>query len=560
MRRLLAVTILATAAFSGGTAAVAAPDAIFVHGQIYTPTGLKQAFAIEGSRIAAIGNDSDVAQLADRHTRVIDLKGATVLPGLVDMHVHPLDAGLATLQCRIDPAADAPTLLTTLQGCVQQKRPGEWVLGRAWQAGSLGSVPITRQTLDAVSPNNPVVLTDTSGHSRWLNTKALMIAGITRETASPPGGIVERDSGGEPTGVLREDARQLIVAKIPPYTRDQNAAALKLALGHLLSEGVTAFNDAKLLRANLNAYDDLSGRGELKQHVLGCIAYKIAPDFEQLVADRHSFERPNFGTNCVKVWVDGVPTEGHTGAMVEPYADAAEQPNAPAKGLPLVPQSELNSLVTRWDGMGLMVKFHVAGDQAVRSALDAVEAALRANGPGGQRHMLAHNSFVTARDIGRAKPLNATYEFGPYIWYPSPISEDVARAVGLVRMARAWPVKEALASGALVVAGSDWPIVADPNPWIGIETLVTRQRPGGGGQAVAPAERITVKQAFDMYTINAARALGVEKDRGTIEVGKTADFVIVDRNPLAVPVTEIGSTKVMATYIGGELVFQRSAR
>lgn len=540
-------------------AAIAPPDTIFVNGLVYTPTGMKQAFAVKGNRIIAVGDDGSIARLAGPKTEKVDLRGSTVLPGLADMHVHPLGAGLASLQCRIAQGATSVQFLDTVRACVRQKSPGEWITGRAWQAGSMGAVPINRQTLDAIAPDNPVALLDTSGHSMWVNSKALSIAGIVSATPNPDGGIIERDGKGAPTGLLRENAKALIQAHIPSYDAIQNAAALKRALDKLLSQGVTTINDASLSRPTVKAYVDLADRGELKQRVIGCFAYKIAKDFDQLLADRKSSARANFSPSCVKVWVDGVPTEGHTGAMVEPYADADAQPNAPARGLVLIPPAELKAAVTRWDKLGLLVKFHVAGDQAVRSALDAIEATRRTNGPNGPRHMLAHASFVTVRDMARARPLRTTWEFGPYIWYPSPISNDVAKAVGPERMQRAWPIKDGIASGAVVVAGSDWPIVPDANPWIGIETSITRKRPGGVGESLGGGQAITIKQAIDMYTINAARALGEESDRGSIESGKIADFIILDRNPFAIPVTQIGTTKVRSTFIGGNKVFDGTA-
>ncbi|HVW70866.1 MAG TPA: amidohydrolase, partial [Steroidobacteraceae bacterium] len=412
----------------------ASPATEFVNGQIYTPTGWARAMAVDGDHIVALGTVADVSAKAGAGARIVDLGGRTVLPGLADMHVHPLHAGFSARRCQIAQGVSGEQLLSTLADCVKAKKPGEWIIGGQWEAISLGKTPLTKETLDRVSPNNPVLLTDISGHSRWANSRALAIAGVSRDTPNPAGGIIERNAHGEPTGVLRESAATLVDSHVPRPTPEENASALKYALDTLLSQGVTSLADAIVLRETLVAYDTLADHGELKQRVLGCIAYKHAPDFEELVSHRQSFARPNFRPDCVKVFMDGVPTDSHTGAMVEPYADTRK--SAPDRGLLLVPPAELNPAVTRWDKMGLVVKFHAAGDQAVRSALDAVEAARKSNGMGGPRHMIGHNTFITAADMPRAKALNATWEFSPYLWYPQPITDDITKAVGAERMKR----------------------------------------------------------------------------------------------------------------------------
>jgi predicted amidohydrolase YtcJ len=226
----------------------------------------------------------------------------------------------------------------------------------------------------------------------------------------------------------------------------------------------------------------------------------------------------------------------------------------------MVPPAVLEAAVIGYDRQGLTVKFHAAGDAAVREGLDAIEAARRANGFSGLLHDVGHNSFVQESDIVRARALGATFEMSPYIWYPNPIIPDIRKAVGAERMLRWIPVREAIDSGALVVPGSDWAVVPSVNPWLAIETLVTRQQPGGGGEALGERERISLEQAFDLFTVNAARQMGDASRTGRIEAGMLADLAVLDRNPFRIPVTDVHNVQVRATLIDGEIVYEARSR
>jgi len=283
---------------------------------------------------------------------------------------------------------------------------------------------------------------------------------------------------------------------------------------------------------------------------------------EGLVADRQSLANGRLQMDCIKLFLDGVPIESRTAAMIEPYA-----PHLPGgashggtgkneKGFLLIPQDELNSVVAGFDNQGLHIKFHAAGDGATRAAADAIAFARRRNGFSGPRHDIGHNTFISETDLKRATELNFTWEMSPYIWWPTPItSVDIATAVGPERMKRLWPIKDAIESGANVVIGSDWPVVPSVNPWLAFETLVTRQVPGATGDPINAGQRITREQALTVMTRNGAIQMGRLDRGGTIEVGKYADMIIVDRNPLTAPVGEIHQTKVLATFIRGETVY-----
>jgi predicted amidohydrolase YtcJ len=280
---------------------------------------------------------------------------------------------------------------------------------------------------------------------------------------------------------------------------------------------------------------------------------------EDVIARRNFYARARVTPDCVKIFLDGVPTDSHTAAMVEPYAGnvAGRSDAASRSGLLLVKQEVLDQAVTRFDRMGLTVKFHAAGDAAVRAGLNAIEAARRANGFSGHLHDVGHCTFVTRPDLRRARTIAATFEVSPYLWGPSPINDSIIAAIGDSRIERVWPVREMIDAGALVVAGSDWAVVPSVNPWIAVESLVTRERPGGSADTFGKGEAITLPEALDLFTVNAARHLGLEGSLGRIAPGMIADVIILDQDPYAVAVRSIHRTRVLTTIIAGEVVYER---
>jgi predicted amidohydrolase YtcJ len=280
----------------------------------------------------------------------------------------------------------------------------------------------------------------------------------------------------------------------------------------------------------------------------------------ETIQSRNLYARDRFKPDCIKIVLDGVPTDGHTAAMGDPYAEASHAEDERSKGILMVPQAELNAAVIDFDRQGFTVKFHAAGDAAVRAGLNAIEAARQANGFSGNLHDVGHNSFVQMSDIQRGRAIAATFEMSPYIWYPNPIIPDIARAIGAERMKRWIPVKDAIDAGALVVPGSDWSVVPSVNPWIAIETLVTRQKLGGGGETLGEAEKLTLKQAFALFTVNGARQMGNANRTGALEPGLFADLLVLDRNPFKIPVTQIHETQVAMALINGEIVYRAASK
>lgn len=536
---------------------------ILGNGQIKTGNGWAQALAVSAEGvIVATGTTDEVARLRGAGTRFVDLKGDAVLPGLQDLHVHPIFGGLAESRCKIAQGLDLAAIQKALRGCAARTPKGAWINGGQWDASAIGRIP-TRAMLDAVVADRPVLLSDTSGHSAWVNSMALQLAGLNKDSKDPAGGIIERDASGEPTGVLREMAIDLVRSRVPPPSLAEVEKALTWSVRTMLSYGITSFTEASVGfsaggERELQAYANLAERGVIKQRVRLCLAWGPGDAAsERLVASRNLFARPRLSADCVKLFLDGVPTDSHTAAMMEPYVGTVDGRDDPAsqKGLLQIPQDVLNGAVTRFDRMGLTVKFHAAGDGAVHAALDAIEAARRANGAEGPRHDVGHCTFVNERDFGRARALNASFEVSPYLWAPGPINDTIAAAVGPSRVDRSWPVRSMLEAGANVVAGSDWAVVPSVNPWIGIETLLTRESPGGSAESWGKAQAIGLEQALALFTENAARHMGTGDRLGRLDVGMLADLVVLDRNPFETAPRELHKTRVKRTYIAGELVY-----
>ncbi|MFJ2769219.1 amidohydrolase [Streptomyces sp. NPDC087300] len=541
-------------------------DTILTGGRVKTSSGWAEALAVRAGVIEVAGTREDALRRRGPATRVIELAGATVLPGLHDVHVHPIYAGVRERRCKVPQGSTLTETLRIVSEHVSRTAPGSWVLGGQWDTFALGAVP-DRTMLDAVAPDHPVLLEDTSGHSSWANTAALRAARIGPGTPDPPGGIFERDAVGAPSGIQRETAADLLAASAPKPTDEEVESALEWSLGQMLSYGITSFTEAAVgftagPRPELRAYTRLAARGAVKQRVRLCLVWSpVDPLCEDVITHRNLYASEHIAPDCVKIFLDGVPTDSHTAAMIAPYEDtvAGRDDEARRHGMLAIAPAVLNRAVTRFDRMGITVKFHAAGDAAVRAALDAVEAARTANGPGPCMHNVGHCTFVAKSDIARAARIGATFEVSPYLWQPTPICSDIAAAVGPAAIERVWPVREMLEGRTLVVPGSDWCVVPSVNPWSAIETLVTRQRPGGSAESFGASQAITLEQAFDLFTVNSARQEGMAHRVGLIEPGMLADLVVVDPNPFDVPITQVHATAVKMTFVEGEQVFDAGA-
>ena len=566
---LLLCSLLTACGDVGPKKSVVYAEKIFTNGKIYTmDTALPvaSAVAIGGGKILSVGDADSVERFAGAQTEIIDLARQTVLPGFHDLHVHPIFAGLFAFTCSVAQGADLEQLLEKVKSCAEQAGDGDWITGGQWDTPALGQVP-NRKLLDAIVPDIPVFLRDTSGHSAWANTRALEVAGINSETPDPEGGIIERDAMGEPTGLLREMAAAMVVRHIPPHSDETLDAALATSLSTMLANGLTTFTEAAIgfnagAKRDTETYTRLADAGLLKQRVRLCITW--SPDdseAEALLAAREQYTREGLSLDCVKMFLDGVPTDSHTAAMLEPYEGTVEgrSDEASVRGMLLMDQSILNEAVARFDKMGFTVKFHAAGDAAVRAGLEAIAYARGVNGMSNLRHNTGHCTFVAREDMPKALAINATFEVSPYLWSPSPINDSITQAVGEARIKRVWPVRELMESGALVVPGSDWAVVPSVNPWLAIEALVTREEPGGSVKNFGKEQAISVVQAIELFTVNSAKQRGMEDKLGQISEGMLADLIVIDRDPYQIPVAELHRVVVNQTVINGAVVYDRGS-
>jgi predicted amidohydrolase YtcJ len=540
-------------------------DTILTNGQIYTADGtFAEALAIKGGVILAVGTNAAVQPYRAATTKVMDLGGHTVLPGLHDMHMHPLGAGQLLRSCVLKREATPAEIRATVAACAAKAKPGQWITGGSWVNDVFKTELQDRALLDEAAPNNPVVLSDETYHSTWANTPALKIAGITNQTPNPLNGVIEHRADGEPNGILRESASNLVRSKVPPATPEEDADALRLALQTTLASGITSLQDALASRQTLIAFATLADRGELKQRVKECIGWSydasgMNRNFEAVYNERNLYRRDRLEPSCVKIVGDGVPGEGHTAGMLEPYVEpvAGDSGNTRKNGMLNVPSDVLKKMVTRFDKDGMAMMIHCTGDACARDAVNAIAAAREANGWSGVLHQIAHNNFTTAADLKRGRQLGVTFEFSAYLYYWNGVTRDYLKAIGPQRFMRYKPVREAIDAGANVVEGSDWPVSPAPNPWIAIETLITRKKPGGSNDPpLAPNEAITMKEAIDIYTVNAAKQFGNSDRVGSIKPGLFADLIVLDRNPFKIPITTVHDTKVETAIINGEIVYE----
>lgn len=556
---------------SSGTACAAAPtaaDTVLTNGAIYTVNARQpwaEAVAISGGRFVYVGTSAGAQAYVGASTKVVDLKGAYAQPGIVDIHVHPIMGGVKLLyECTFPFTATPAEIAKTLSACAAKTPAGAWIRGGQWGSSffdqykaELGS---PKAFLDKVSTRHKIFLYDDSGHNGWANSAALAAAKLDAKSKDPEGGTIVRGADGAPNGVLLETAARIYDETMPALSDAQYVAAAREASTRALAFGITSMKDAGAFEPAGKAFSQLDRQGGLHQNVAICIPTPYGTrskplDYAQIEAERERWKTPHVDTRFVKIFLDGVPTPARTAAMVAPYvADAAH--GAQFTGGVHVDAEVLKKDVTELDRRGFTVKMHAAGDRSVRVGLDAIEAARKANGQSGLHHELAHAGFIDPKDIPRFKALDAIPDYSPIIWYPSPIIQAVLDAVG-PRGQHYWPTRTLLDSGAVVAAGSDWPAaVPDQNPWVGVEALVTRRDPRGQTQGTLwPEEAIKLDEAVRIYTINGARALRLEQKTGTIETGKSADLVVLDRNLFKGPIDAVGDAQVRATWFEGKLVY-----
>ena len=532
------------------------PDAIYVNANIHTldpDRPRAEALAVAGDRIVAVGGAAEVLSLRTPETRLIDLAGQTVLPGLIDSHCHVAGLGSYALG-RIDlsQARSFDEVVATVAERVKEAKPGEWIVGGRWDHESWpGRVLPSHEKLSAVSPDNPVWLTRVDGHAGLANAAAMKIAGITSDATSPAGGEILVDSAGEPTGLFVDNAESLIADRIPGGEHSYEELVLK-AQEMCLAVGLTGVHDAGVTPSEIQAYQRLTGDGRLKLRVYAMVAGEHAIEYfrenKPIIGDRLT-------VRSAKLYADGAM--GSRGAwLLAPYSDRpTDADGRPYVGLNLM-KPEFLRMVSE-DGLrqGYQVCTHAIGDRGNRETLDAYALALSRHPTEDHRYRIEHAQLLSPEDIPRFAKLGVIPSM-----QPTHCTSDmrwVEARVGKQRAAGAYAWASLRRTGVPIPGGSDFPIESH-NPLLGIYAAITRQNSAGEPQGGwRPEQRMTRTEALRSFTLDAACAAFEENYKGSLAPGKLADFIVLDRDIMTCEPREIISTRVLRTIIAGETVFRQ---
>jgi len=554
---LAAVLALASGLGLGGGERAAAPsekaDLVLRGGRVWPGKGLPQgtAIAVKGERVMLVGSDEAVRDLVGAATRVVELKGRLVLPGFNDAHVHFLDGGFGELSVDLRDAADEAELARRVGDYARTLPKGAWILNGNWDHESWPSKSLpTRQLVDDVTSRNPVLLSRLDGHMALANSLALRLAGVTRATPDPQGGTIVRDASGEPTGILKDNAQDLVTKVVPPPSREMNVRAARAALKDAARLGVTTIQDNSSDDAQ-GTYEELRANGELTARIYVWRYTDALPALK--AAGRRTGQGDDWiRLGAIKILADGSMGAG-TAAFFEPYDDAPG-----TSGLLLHPVPELERLVMDADAAGFQLAVHAIGDRANSLVLDAFEKAVRANGPRDRRLRIEHAQVVRAQDVPRFKALDVIASI-----QPSHCIDDMRWAekrIGAARCRDAYRFRSLLAAGVRVAFGTDW-AVEPLDPRLGLYAAVTREfREGGPPGGWRPEEKIPLEDAIDLYTRGSAYAEFAEERKGTLEVGKLADLVVLQKDIFGAPPREILTTPVDMTVVGGRVVLDQGER
>ncbi len=563
------VRSLAAGAVMLGAASIAwagsdTADLVLLHGRIHTEDAnhsVAQALALRGNSILAVGTDQAVSALIGPHTRSVDLGGKVVLPGIIDAHIHPAESAQDLDKCNLGDEMLTPAGITTRVALCLKQQPGDrsrWF--EVVQVNASGLI-LTLHDLDAMLADRPLLLESADGHTAWANSAALKASHIDAGTLDPTGGRILRDERGNPTGTLRDTAAEIALGAKPAPSLEFEAAQLAHAFDLMRADGITSVQDADADDHGLQLYRRLYDTHRLNMRVRATFGLKDTHrSAAVLIGEAIKFRAkwaidPEFlRADAVKIFADGViEYPSQTAALLEPYLDAAGRPTD-NRGPTYYPQEHLNSVVSAADAAGFTVHIHAIGDRAVRSALDAFADARRRNGTLDNRDQIAHLELINPKDFPRFKQLGVIANFqlqwaerDPYI------VKATLPYLGPERSRYLYPARSLYDAGALIAGGSDWG-VSTFDPFEAMEHGITRCE-ARGREPLLPEQALTLQSLVDAYTINAAFALKQERTTGSLEPGKRADFIVLDRDIFAIDPFDLHETRVLSTYLGGREVY-----
>ncbi len=533
-------------------------DLVITGAKIYTVNPAQpwaQAVAVRGERIVFVGTSRQVKKFVGPSTRVIRAGGRLLLPGFQDSHVHFVSGSLNLNRVDLAGTRNVEEIQARIRQFVAEHPDLPWVQGRGWMYSAFpGDMP-HKKFLDEVVPDRPAIMRCADGHTSWVNSLALALAGINRHTPDPPDGKIVRDDNGEPTGALLEGASSLVSRLIPGPTREERLAALRTGLQEAARWGVTCVHGLGGEFGDLELFDRLRQEGALTLRLVVTMwVDEPGPeekDFEAYEAARQKYNDDWLAVRGVKLMLDGVIDSG-TGAMLDPYEKMKGN-----RGQLFWEPDDYIKAVLELSRRGIQVSTHSIGDLAIRLTLDAYEKALRESGHPELRHKIEHVECVAAADFPRFNNPGIIASFQPLHASPDPVWMAAwIKNVGPEREQRAFPWKSVLKAGGHLAFGSDWPVVT-LNPWPGLQTAVTRQdwegHPPGGW---IPGEKLSLEEAIYAYTLGGAYALNEENRRGSIEPGKLADLILLSQNVFEIPANQIRHTHSVLTVVGGRIIHQ----
>lgn len=555
---LIVQCVLTNAALAQSKPAPA--DTLVVHGKIYTVDSKQpwaQALAIRDGKIVFVGSEREIEKYRGASAKVIDAQDHLVLPGFQDSHVHFTGGAFSLQHVKLDDADTVAEMQKRVKEYAEAHPGTSFIQGFGWMYPVFGKEALpNKKYLDEVVPDRPVFLSAYDGHTSWANSKALQMAGITKDTPDPLNGIIVHDpQTGEPTGALKEAAGELVRKLIPTPSRDETRAALLQGIRYANQLGLTRVDSAGGDDVNLDVLDDLRKQGQLT------LRFYVAPflepptlkpeTIERLEKLRHTYADEWIDAGAVKFMGDGV-IEAHTAGMLEPYSD-----DPSLTGKPNWSADEYTKAVTELDRRGFQIFTHAIGDRTIQQTMDGCAAARKANGTKDARSRIEHIEAPSADEIPRFGREGVIASMQPLHAYPNEDTLQVwARNVGPERAKRAWPWRDIAAGGGVLAFGSDWPVVT-LNPWPGIQNLLTRQttegNPPGGWNTY---ECITMEQAIRGYTLDAAYAARREKTEGSLESGKLGDLIILSQDLFHTDPHQVGKTEVLVTIVGGKVVYE----
>lgn len=551
-RNLLAFLLIATVWVQSGHAAQIFIDN--VNGYTLDSQGKLirfEAMLIDDGKVTAIGSHAEISGRA-KQAKIIDGKNRTLLPGLIDAHGHVMNLGANILQANLVGTASLDAALVKVKNYAVANPANPWIIGRGWNQviWNLGRFP-TAKELDAVVSDRPVLLERVDGHATWANSAAMKVAGIDKNTKDPVGGRIERDAEGNPTGVFIDNASALLLAKVPQPTAQQWTDTLDSALAEMASVGLTSVGDAGIDQRTFTLYKNYADQGKLSARIYAMIG-GVGEDFDAISKGGPLLAYGNdfLTVRSIKLYADGAL--GSRGAALHaPYSD---QPNN--SGLLFNTQAELNEMVGKGLSQGYQVNVHAIGDKANSQVLDSFEAAYKLQGGKNLRNRIEHAQVLRVNDIPRFVPLQLIASMQQtHATSDMNMAED---RIGAERLKGAYAWQTFLKQGTRVAGGSDFPVELS-NPFFGLHAAVTRQdaqnNPKGGWH---PEQAMSVIEALRSFTIDAAYAAHAENMQGTLEPGKWADFILIDRDIFNIDPSQIRTTQVLETWVGGKQVYVRS--